>query len=255
MSRGVGGMDIFESDDERVEFLAILADVSMKTGCRTLSYCLMNNHFHLLLQVAQVPLENIMRRLLSRYARRFNSRRGRKGHVFQARYLSKLCISDQYYRVLLAYINNNPVADGFVTNPADWKWSSHNQLLGPIRSTLLDVGGALGRLSDDRTAAAQQYLERLAIPIDEAEIVYDERPDQPEAPPKESLSLAELGRRVAKRLGVDVSRPTRSRNAALARARREFARMAVCDGFTVSEVARFMSVSHSTVSVAVTARL
>lgn len=255
ISQGVGGMDIFTCDAERVEFLAILADVAMKTGCSILSYCLMGNHFHLLLKIGDVPMKAVMRRLLTRYARRFNIRHNRRGHLFQARYLSKLCQSQGYFEVLLVYINNNPVDSGFVEDASAWKWSSHNQIIGPIRSTLLVVDMALSLLASDRGAARRRYLSLMRNPVDPSRICFDERPLKIAPAPPCCASLGEIAQRVRDVHGLDVSIPTRSRNSKLASARIEFSKLAAASGFSVTATAAFMKVSCATVSVAITAAL
>lgn len=258
MSRGVGGMDIFGSYAERVEFLAILADVASKCGCRILACCLMGNHFHLLIQVGEVPLEVVMRRLLTRYSRRFNLRRGRKGHLFQARYRAEHVNTQAYYETVLGYIHNNPVKDGFVKDALDWPWSSHRQFVGPIRSTLIDVDAALDRLCLDRHAAMKRYWELMGREVSEDEIRFEERQFRPEEPPEAvtQTTLPELARAIKRETDVDLAGLSGGiRTRRVAAARREFSRRAVQAGFRISEVAKFLKVTPAVVSVAVTAAL
>ncbi len=124
MTRGVDGRDIFVDDHDRRIFLGALKRICGESGAEVFAYCLMGNHFHLAIQVGPIGLSAIMQRLLTGYSTAFNSRHGRNGHLFQARYRAIHCLDEAYLSVLIHYIHQNPVRAGFVAAEADWPWSS-----------------------------------------------------------------------------------------------------------------------------------
>ena len=124
MSRGVDGRVVFIDDGDRRAFLAALERVCVGTSAELLAYCLMGNHYHLAIKVAGVSLGKIMQRVLAGYARAFNQRHNRAGHLFQARYEAKICLDESYLARLIPYILLNPVRAGLVSKPEDWPWTS-----------------------------------------------------------------------------------------------------------------------------------
>jgi REP element-mobilizing transposase RayT len=129
MARGVDKCSIFLSDAERQGFLSHVKAVAAANGVRILSYCLMGNHFHLLVVVGHSPLADTMQRVLTRHSLQFNRTHGRVGHLFQSRYTAIICESERYLITLLAYIHMNPVRAGLASEPAQWPWSSHDELM------------------------------------------------------------------------------------------------------------------------------
>lgn len=127
VSRGVDGMDVFVDDLDRELFLATLERVRLDAGARIIAFCLMGNHFHLVIQVADIPLSEIMQRLLTSYVTGFNRRHKRTGHLFQSRYTPKICADEAYLLTVINYVHQNPVRAGFVKNARDWRWSSVHQ--------------------------------------------------------------------------------------------------------------------------------
>lgn len=133
MLRGNAGQPIFADDADRNRWEAILAEGVARHGHRVLAYCWMGNHVHLCLRVADTPLSRIMQQLTFRYARAFNRRHGRIGHVFQGRFRA-LLVGDEAYRLgLLRYIHRNPLATGLERDPRRYRWSSHGALSGARR--------------------------------------------------------------------------------------------------------------------------
>lgn len=251
-SRGNKGEVIFLDDDDRRLFLAIVADVCLKTRTRVLAYCLMSNHFHLLVEIALASLETIMRRVLCRFSRTMNRKYKRYGHVFQARYKAKLCLGDRYYRKLLPYIHHNPVKAAMVENAVDWPWSSAHQFEGAIRSSLVDVERALSYLTAEVAEARRLYAEGMRIPDDRFEPVYDERRyfcwrQNPLPKPARALkTLAEAVERES-RVSLHIDEP-HVRPLDVSAGRRAFARRAVAEGYRAAQVAAFLGVSRSAVS-------
>lgn len=249
MSRGNDGMDIFTNPQEFQEFLAILADVKAKTGLLVLAYCLMTNHFHLLVRVAAVSLATIMHQLLSRYSHRFNWVRDRRGHVFQDRYKAKLCADDAYVSQVLPYIHRNPVRAGLVADPVDWEWSSHRQFIRPPRSTLLDIDQTLSLLGGTRADAMRRYGTLMGTPsewepdYDEFDLPPIEDPGPIARPSMEEIAALTESKKAMAFTGLS----GRTRNPALSAVRRQFVQEAVRFGYSQNEVARFLGFSPSSV--------
>ncbi len=109
MNRGNRREDIFLTDKDRKVFLDGLADSCETYGIKPITYVLMPNHFHLLVQTPQANLSEFMRHFLVTYTVRFNRRNGRSGHVFQGRFKSILVDEDEYLLPLSRYIHLNPI--------------------------------------------------------------------------------------------------------------------------------------------------
>jgi len=125
MSRGNARQTLFFDDTDYRRFLKRFAEVSLRFAVRCLAYCLMPNHFHLLLEPNQFPIWRLMQQLNSSYCQSFNRRHGRVGHVVQGRYKAFLIDKELYYRRVLRYVVLNPVRARLVVHPAQWPWSSY----------------------------------------------------------------------------------------------------------------------------------
>lgn len=249
--RGNGGAPIFLSDDDRLFFLGVLCDVKTKTGANILAYCPMGNHYHFLIEVGEVPISSIMRRLLTRYSKHFNIAAKRFGHVFQARFKAKLVTDQSYLTTLFPYIHNNPVEEGWVKDPADWPWSSHRQFVGKIRSVGLDLDAALEKLGTTRGEALRRYRRLMELPNDIPGIAFDESPfkTRPRPVQDERLPLEQIAAEVLESSGIDVRRvPGCCRTAVVSRARRQYCSRAGGLGYGVAEIARSIGLSTSSVN-------
>lgn len=129
-SRGDGREDIFLDDDDRRQFLALLRSTIERFGWRCLAYCLMTNHYHLMIETPAPNLARGMRQLNGVYTQRFNRRHGRIGHVFQGRYKAIVVQKDAHLLELCRYVVLNPVRAGLVQRVQDWPWSSYRATVG-----------------------------------------------------------------------------------------------------------------------------
>ena len=132
-SRGNGQQDIFLDDRDRQLFLKILGKVIQECAWICHSYCLMNNHYHLLVGTPRANLARGMLELNGSYAKVFNLRHSRTGHVLGGRYGAKLIEDDTYLLVVARYIALNPVGAFLIDDPSEWKWSSYNAYCGTSR--------------------------------------------------------------------------------------------------------------------------
>jgi putative transposase len=124
-SRGDRREDIYWSDDDRHAWLAVLAHVCERFNWRVYAYCLMTNHYHLLVQTPDGNLSAGMRQLNGVYTQRSNRAHGRSGHVFQGRFKAILVDEESYLLELARYVVLNPVRAGMVADAGEWPWSSY----------------------------------------------------------------------------------------------------------------------------------
>jgi putative transposase len=125
MNRGVEGRTLFVDDRDRLRFMGLLREMQDSYQCRVLAYCLMGNHFHLVMADHGCHLSKAIRILSLKYALRFNMRHGRDGPLFRGRFKSVRILSEDQLKAVIEYIHFNPLKDGFVKNPIDWDWSSY----------------------------------------------------------------------------------------------------------------------------------
>ena len=129
-ARGNARADIFLDDDDRRQFLELLGAEIAQQGWRLYAYCLMGNHYHLLIETPEPNLGRGMRRLNQVYTQRFNRRRRRVGHVMQGRYKAIVVDKDGYLLELARYVVLNPVRAKMVKAPERWVWSSYRASAG-----------------------------------------------------------------------------------------------------------------------------
>jgi REP-associated tyrosine transposase len=157
-ARGNGRQAIFLDDDDRGEFLHSLWSVSSRLPWRVWAYCLMGNHYHLLLETLSPTLSQGMRDLNGGYSQSFNRRYERVGHVFQGRYGSTVVDKEAYLLELARYIILNPVRAGLCRSAEDWPWSSYRATIGllnppaPLAAALL-----LGMFAPDPGQRAREF--------------------------------------------------------------------------------------------------
>ena len=123
-SRGDRREPIYRDDEDRACHLAVIGHAMDCFDAQVLAYCLMGNHFHLVLHTRQANLSRLMRHINGVYTQRFNRRHGLVGHLFQGRFKAILVDRDAYLLALCRSVERNPVAAGIVATPDDWPWSS-----------------------------------------------------------------------------------------------------------------------------------
>ena len=124
-ARGVDEQPIFRSDLDRYELLALLRQVTDDVGWQVLCWCLMTTHYHLLVVVpdGELRISWALQKLNSVYAREFNARHRRRGHLFGARFTDTLVESDGHGSRTVSYVLDNPVRAGIVKHFDEWPWS------------------------------------------------------------------------------------------------------------------------------------
>ena len=159
MNRGRRGEDIFADQKDYDVFLAILRESAQMFGVRIVAYCLMSNHYHLLLQTPSGNLSRVMRHVNGVYTQRYNRRHKIDGQLFRGRYKSILVDEDTYLLELLRYIHRNPVRAGICQAVEDYRWSSHRGYMSTAKKwDWLDKQALLGMFSIKPGTAKKQYL-------------------------------------------------------------------------------------------------
>src|SRR6056297_3592023 len=130
MARGNARDDIFLDDNDREGFIDNLGRVCARFDWRVWSWCLMSNHYHLLIETLRPTLSKGMREVNGVYTQRFNRRHGRIGHVLQGRYKAVLVQKDTHLLELSRYVVLNPVQAGMTEAAGDWPWSSYRAVMG-----------------------------------------------------------------------------------------------------------------------------
>jgi putative transposase len=143
-ARGNNRQRIFRDVEDRDLYLLLLGQIVRRQRWLCLSYCLMHNHIHLLVETPEPNLGVGMQRLHGLYAQTFNKRHKRCGHVFQGRYGDKRIRTDEQLVTAARYIALNPVEAGLCGAPEEWRWSSHAAVIRGGEPAWLDVERLLG---------------------------------------------------------------------------------------------------------------
>lgn len=154
------GEFVFDEDFEAMEFVESLRQVRDLDGFSILAWCLMGNHYHLVISTRDVELWRSMARLQARVSRANNRRRRIFGRLWQSRYRARVVDSNEYYRQVLAYVHLNPVSAGIVTDPAEYRLSGHRELIGLCRPHVIDRRSALVDFdSSAERSPVEEYLD------------------------------------------------------------------------------------------------
>jgi putative transposase len=161
-ARGNRRQPIFLEDADRRFFLRLFECVADRSLWRCFSYCLMPNHYHLVVETVNGELSTGMHRLNSGYAHHFNECHGLDGHLFEDRYHSVLVDSDWHLLELSRYLALNPVRAGLCGSPVEWPWSSYAALAGEIPPPrFLAVERVLAHFGGDRSRAQSNFRSFL----------------------------------------------------------------------------------------------
>lgn len=162
-SRGDRREPIYEDDLDRERFLELLGQVAQDFNWVCHAWCLMSNHYHLVLETPDGNLSKGMRQLNGVYTQYSNRRHQRVGHLFQGRYKAILVDRDSYLLELARYVVLNPVRAGMVKEPGAWPWSSYRSMIGERPAPAwLATDGLLAAFGSGRRDAVRAYIAFVA---------------------------------------------------------------------------------------------
>ena len=162
-ARGNARQALYLDDADRERYLVLLGKVVVRQRWRCLSYCLMDNHMHLLIETPAPNLGRGMQWLHGLYAQAFNRRYGRSGHVFQGRFGGVRVRSDAQLLMVARYIARNPVDGGLCGEPAEWRWSSHAAALENDPPVWLDTPRLLDFFGASGGDSRRRYADFVAL--------------------------------------------------------------------------------------------
>ncbi len=139
MNRGIRGEYIFPGDGDKQTFLDILSEKAKLLGMHLIGYCVLNNHYHILLENSSGRMSALLKVVNGSYGIYYRRKHGGKGYVFQNRYKSTLIQDDSYLRLAILYLLQNPVRAGLALNCSEYPWSSAGDYLGKTRHPITDV--------------------------------------------------------------------------------------------------------------------
>lgn len=162
-TRGNAQAAIFVDDGDRRSLLGVLDEVVALRNWRCHAYCLMDNHYHLLVETPEGNLSAGMRQLNGVYTQRFNRRHHRVGHLFQGRFKAILVERESHLLELSRYVVLNPVRAGMVAEPAAYPWSSYTATVGLVkRPSWLVVDWIVNQFGADFYTARRLYAQFVA---------------------------------------------------------------------------------------------
>jgi len=167
VNRGLARQAVFADRADRAMFVALLADCHEMWGIRVIAYCLLDTHYHLLIQTPEANLSRVMRHLDGLYTQRYNRRHRRDGPLFRGRYKAIVVDAERYLLAVARYIHRNPVTAGLVRVPEAYAWSSCRLYVD--KGTLpawLDAGQLLSRFP--KKDWPRQFLAFMRSPEEEA---------------------------------------------------------------------------------------
>lgn len=162
MNRGMGKRAIFKTDHHRQLFLNIMAQTTEIFGAEVHAYCLMDNHYHLLIKTPRGNLARIMRHINGVYTQQFNYQENKSGSLFKGRYKAILVHGDDYLLQVSRYIHLNPVTTQLVKKANHYRWSSYTDYLQPHnKRAWISVQPILSMMNSKQPVALyQRFIEK-----------------------------------------------------------------------------------------------
>jgi REP element-mobilizing transposase RayT len=168
MNRGRRRENIFSTPVDYQSFIKVLQEAAELWNLKIAAYCLMSNHYHILVQTPDANLSRGMRHINGIYTQRFNRRREIEGQLFRGRYKAVLIEEDSHLLEVLRYIHRNPLRAGLVEDVNDFPWSSHHGYLSNAkRWEWLHKEFLLSMLSKKRNGRQASY--RKFVSLDDSE--------------------------------------------------------------------------------------
>ncbi len=162
INRGNRREKIFCEEKDYQQMLKCLGDACERYGVLVHGYCLIPNHFHILIQQQEQPVSSAMRSLETQYAIYFNKKYRKVGHVFQGRFRGILCDKQAYLLALIRYLHLNPVRARLVKQPHEWAWSSLPVYLGVSKNEWLHQADVLALFGNRPRQRLLEFLSQAS---------------------------------------------------------------------------------------------
>ena len=160
MHRGNAGSNIFKSKRDRERLLEYFGTAAERYEIKIHTYCLMPNHYHLLIETPHPNLSQAIKWINVSYVGYFNRKRRRSGHLFQGRFKAIVVDADEYLKHLSRYIHLNPVRAGIVDQCKDYQWSSYPVFGGYVKAPeLLETHWLLSQFGKNMSRAKRRYRD------------------------------------------------------------------------------------------------
>ena len=180
MNRARKGQKAFATVEDCNSFIDIIKDAAEIFNMKIAAYCLMANHYHLLVQTPDANLSRCMRHINGIYTQRYNARNGCDGTLFRGRYKSIVVDADSYLLELVRYIHRNPLRAGIVTKLDDYEWSSHKGYVSKAKKwEWLYKNYILGMFSKDKRSQITAYKRFISSEESEELIHYYSKKNMP----------------------------------------------------------------------------
>lgn len=159
MVRGINRQNIFNDDEDRQKYIAIMQKTKEISQCEFYGYCLMNNHVHMLIREGKEKISQIMKRIGVSYVYWFNGKYERSGHLFQDRYKSESVEDNNYLLAVLRYFHQEPLKAGIIDTIGDYSWSSYNAYIAKNPQGLIDTGFVLGMFGGRTDEVISHFIQ------------------------------------------------------------------------------------------------
>jgi len=265
-NRGNNRHAIFSEPRDYEQFLKFVAECKLRMKFEVHAYCLIPNHFHMLIRSAETHISKFMGRILEQYARYWNWKRQTSGRVFESRFKSKIFSDNPSYFSVFRYVHRNPIKHGLVQRIEDWRWSGHNALRLGIQDQIIDAKFPLSLFANETNTARSRYENFISMdpnPIIE-ELPKIEFLNEDDSIAEQNLlpreisvnpgtginkSLGEIALEIEETSGISFQNLRRPmRRASMKIARRKFVLEAIDNNYLLTEIAEFLGRNRSSIS-------
>ncbi|QOR33698.1 transposase [Clostridium sp. 'deep sea'] len=160
--RGNNRESIFATETDKQDYILQIIRYKERYNFKLYSYCIMDNHAHLVIEIDEAPLAKIMQGIQQVYTQRYNYRYDHVGHVFQQRYKAILIDKQAYLLQLIRYVHNNPVKAGY-EDGLNYAWCSHTDYLKSDSSSFVDFNYPLKMFSQYKNKQISKYLKFMNV--------------------------------------------------------------------------------------------
>lgn len=239
LQRGINKSFIFDDQLDKAMFLNIIKSAREKFPFHFLYYVLMDNHYHLIIEMIDADISVIMREINRDYSKYYNKKYSRSGTIYGNRNASYVVKDSKHFLKLLQYIAYNPVKAELVKKPSQYKWSAHMEMVSNT-SGFIDKNRLLSHIDTTFSKAKRVYLDLIdekavdeLFPDSVKEIVYERRNETLDTLLKETIKDSSLLANIL----------NKSRDINTINAKKDFILIAKSHGFKNSEIANHLNMS------------